>query len=112
MPILTRYARMAWVEGSQVVEVEEVVVQVERRMSEVDSCFGEVREVRHRAQVAFHVLYLDPIFNCDYNSTTVALPTAIIDQKRREVVQDNLSYPIQLFPRRCDRYSPQTSSSS
>jgi hypothetical protein len=28
-------------------------------MSEVGSCFGEVREVRHRARNAFHVLYLD-----------------------------------------------------
>ena len=61
-------------------------------MSEVGSCFGEVREVRHRARDAFHVLYLDRISN--YNSTATASPRIPIDQKRREVVQDHLSYPI------------------
>jgi predicted metallopeptidase len=61
-------------------------------------------------QVAFHVLYLDPISN--YNSAKVASPTIHIDQKRREVVQDHPSYLIQLFSKRCDRYSPQESSST
>jgi hypothetical protein len=84
-----------------------VVVPVERRRKEW--VLASARSARFVIELN-QVLYLDPILN--YNSAKVASPTIHIDQKRREVVQDHPIYPIQLFSRRCDRYSPQTSSST